>query len=141
MPADNSRRRLQPACFTGSLLPGAKQLLRVLTEQNVLHAIATSRRLQTARPVLEVLGVAPNFARGLVRYTKPHSIFFVAAAERFNVSIQTSVVAGHSVWDLGAAQQARALSAGLLSGGDGREQLEMSRGVPRLSGHAGNAPP
>jgi HAD superfamily hydrolase (TIGR01509 family) len=110
-------------------LPGARELLNVLSEADVPHAIATSGRLETARPALEMLGVGPDFpviTRDLVRYAKPDPDLFLAAAERLRVPIQNSVVVGDSIWDLLAAQRARALSVGLLSGGYGQEELEKA---------------
>ena len=108
-------------------LPGAKDLLKVLAEAGVPHAIATSGRLETARPALDMLGIPDGFpviTRDLVRYAKPDPDLFLAAADRLGVPIESSVVVGDSVWDLLAAQRARALSVGLLSGGYGQEELE-----------------
>jgi HAD superfamily hydrolase (TIGR01509 family) len=110
-------------------LPGAKQLLQALSELGVPHAIATSGRLETARPALDMLGVrseVPVITRDLVRYAKPDPDLFLAAAARLGVPIQGSVVVGDSIWDLLAAQRARALSVGLLSGGYGQEELEKA---------------
>lgn len=110
-------------------LPGARELLTVLAEAGVPHAIATSGRMETARPALEMLGVRtelPVITRDLVRYAKPDPDLFLAAAERLGVPIQNCVVVGDSVWDLLAAQRARALGVGLLSGGYGQEELERS---------------
>jgi HAD superfamily hydrolase (TIGR01509 family) len=110
-------------------LPGARELLRVLAGAGVPHAIATSGRLETARPALEMLGVGPDFpviTRDLVRYAKPDPDLFLAAAERLGAPIDDSVVVGDSIWDLLAAQRARALSIGLLSGGYGQEELEKA---------------
>jgi phosphoglycolate phosphatase-like HAD superfamily hydrolase len=42
------------------------------------------------------------------------------------MAITESVVVGDSVWDLLAAQRARALGVGLLSGGYGQDELERS---------------
>ena len=64
--------------------------------------------------------------RDLVRYAKPDPDLFLAAADRLGVSIHNSVVVGDSVWDLLAAQRARALSVGFLSGGYGQEELEKA---------------
>jgi HAD superfamily hydrolase (TIGR01509 family) len=110
-------------------LPGARELLQALAESGVPHAIATSGRIETARSALEMLGVGPDFpviTRDLVRYAKPDPDLFLAAADRLNVPIQNSVVVGDSIWDLLAAQRARALSVGLLSGGYGQDELEKA---------------
>jgi HAD superfamily hydrolase (TIGR01509 family) len=110
-------------------LPGACELLRALSEEHVPHAIATSGRLETARPALDMLGLRPEIpviTRDLVRYAKPDPDLFLAAAERLQVSMQNSIVVGDSIWDLLAAQRARALSIGFLSGGYGEEELEKA---------------
>jgi HAD superfamily hydrolase (TIGR01509 family) len=108
-------------------LPGARELLAYLTEREVAWAIATSGWLESARPALEMLGVidgaAPIITRDQVRYAKPDPDLFLAAARALGVQITTSVVVGDSVWDLLAAQRARALSVGLLSGGYGEDEL------------------
>lgn len=110
-------------------LPGARELLDYLTRMGVPWAIATSGRMETARPVLDTLGVGPEvtvITRDLVRYAKPDPDLFLAAAERLGVPISASVVVGDSVWDLLAARRARALGVGLLSGGYGQEELERA---------------
>jgi HAD superfamily hydrolase (TIGR01509 family) len=107
-------------------LPGARELLAYLDVRNVPFAIATSGRLQTARPSLDMLGIpagVPIITRDQVRYAKPDPDLFLAAAEQLGVPIESSVVVGDSVWDLLAAQRARALGIGLLSGGYGEDEL------------------
>jgi HAD superfamily hydrolase (TIGR01509 family) len=110
-------------------LPGARELLARLTEAGVPWAIATSGRIESARPTLEALGVpagVPVVTRDQVGHAKPDPDLFLAAAERLGVAIGDSVVVGDSVWDLLAARRARALGVGLLSGGYGREELERA---------------
>jgi HAD superfamily hydrolase (TIGR01509 family) len=110
-------------------LPGAKELLAYLSKAGVPWAIATSGRLETAGPALEILGVGsdvPVVTRDQVSYAKPDPDLFLAAAERLKVNISDSVVIGDSVWDLLAARRARALGIGLLSGGYGQDELERA---------------
>lgn len=110
-------------------LPGAVELLAYLADMNVPFAIATSGMLAGARPSLEMLKVGPNvpvITRDQVRHAKPDPDLFLAAAERLGVSIYHAMVVGDSVWDLLAAQRARALGVGLASGGYGREELERA---------------
>ena len=110
-------------------LPGAIDLLDFLAQARVPHAIATSGRMETASKVLEMLGVRPELpviTRDMVQYAKPNPDLFLAAAERLGVSIHDCVVVGDSVWDLLAAQRARALPVGLLSGGYGQDELERA---------------
>jgi HAD superfamily hydrolase (TIGR01549 family) len=110
-------------------LPGAEQLLAHLTETRVPYAIATSGRPESASLSLKALHVPPGVplvTRDQVRHAKPDPDLFLAAAERLGVSIHDSIVVGDSVWDLLAAQRARALGVGLLSGGYGQEELERA---------------
>jgi phosphoglycolate phosphatase-like HAD superfamily hydrolase len=103
-------------------LPGARELLSFLTERKVPWAIATSGRLESARPVLDKLGLAPDvpiITRDLVPFAKPDP-------DRLGVNIENSVVVGDSVWDLLAARRARALGVGLLSGGYGEDELDRA---------------
>jgi phosphoglycolate phosphatase-like HAD superfamily hydrolase len=75
-----------------------------------------------------MLGVHPKvvITREDVEHAKPDPDLFLAAAERLGVDITQSIVVGDSVWDLLAAQRARALGIGLLSGGYGREELQQA---------------
>jgi HAD superfamily hydrolase (TIGR01509 family) len=110
-------------------LPGAKDLLAYLSRANVPWAIATSGRMDSARPALETLGVAADahlITRDQVQHAKPDPDLFLAAAELLGVGVADSVVVGDSVWDLLAARRARALGVGLLSGGYGQDELEAA---------------
>jgi phosphoglycolate phosphatase-like HAD superfamily hydrolase len=98
-------------------------------ERALPWAIATSGRLESARPTLELLGVsleAPVITRDQVLHAKPDPDLFLAAADRLGVPISACVVVGDSVWDLLAARRARALGVGLLSGGYGQDELERA---------------
>jgi len=111
-------------------LPGAKALLDTLTEAGIPWAIATSGRLESARPVIDLLDVdlsrVPIITRDQVAYAKPEPDLFLAAAEKLGVPIDTSTVVGDSVWDMLASRRARALGIGLLSGGYSTEELERA---------------
>lgn len=111
-------------------LPGARELLAYLTEQGYPWAIATSGRMETAAHNIAALGVDPSkvpvVTRDQVKHAKPDPDLFLAAAERLGVDIQQSLVIGDSIWDMLAAQRARALGVGLLSGGYGEDELERS---------------
>ncbi len=108
-------------------LPGAKTLLRQLSEARFPWAIATSGRMETARATVETLDVDVErcvlITRDMVRHAKPNPDLFLAAAERLGVPIAGSFVVGDSVWDLLAATRAGALGIGLLSGGYGADEL------------------
>ena len=110
-------------------LPGAQALLAYLTETGVPWAIATSGYLESAGPMIEMLGVpsdVPVVTRDQVAHAKPDPDLFLAAADRLGVDTAESVVVGDSVWDLLAARRARALGVGLLSGGYGQDELERA---------------
>jgi HAD superfamily hydrolase (TIGR01549 family) len=110
-------------------LPGACELLAYLRKAGVPWTIATSARLDSARPTLDALGVGPEVpvvTRDQVPRAKPDPDLFLEAARQLGVPINSAFVVGDSVWDLLAAQRARALGIGLLSGGYGREELERA---------------
>ena len=109
-------------------LPGARELLSRLTRQKVPWAIATSGSPTTAGPSIAMLGIDPPvvITREDVAHAKPDPDLFLAAAERLGVDILQSIVVGDSVWDLLAAQRARSLGVGVLSGGYGREELQQA---------------
>ena len=108
-------------------LPGARELLAYLTDAGISWAIATSGRMETARPVLETLGI--DFAttvvitRDMVKHAKPDPDLFLAAAAAVGRPIEHACVVGDSVWDMLAARRAGALGVGLLSGGYGEDEL------------------
>jgi HAD superfamily hydrolase (TIGR01509 family) len=107
-------------------LPGARELLAFLTKSGVPWAIATSSRIESAAPTLTALDIpahVPIVTRDQVEFAKPNPDLFLAAAEKLGVPISDSVVVGDSVWDLLAAQRARAIGVGLMSGGYGEHEL------------------
>ena len=111
-------------------LPGAGEMLAYLTHAKIPWGIATSGRMETARPVLMNLGVdfdrVPIVTRDQVKYAKPDPDLFLAIADRLGIDIETATVVGDSIWDMLAARRARTLGIGLLSGGYGRDKLERS---------------
>jgi phosphoglycolate phosphatase-like HAD superfamily hydrolase len=64
--------------------------------------------------------------RDQVRHAKPDPDLFVTAAERLGTDIRDAMVIGDAIWDMLAAQRARALGIGLLSGGYGENELERA---------------
>src|SRR5438093_9209224 len=71
-------------------LPGARELLAHLTKAGVPWAIATSGRLESARPNIAMLDVPPGvpvITRDQVQHAKPDPDLFLAAAERLGVAI------------------------------------------------------
>jgi len=127
-------RRAHAAAFarqaaTVRPLPGARELLAYLTKARVPWAIATSGWIDSAQPMIELLGVpagVPVITRDQVEHAKPDPDLFLAAAARLGAPIDACIVVGDSVWDLLAARRARALGVGLLSGGYGQDELERA---------------
>jgi HAD superfamily hydrolase (TIGR01509 family) len=111
-------------------LPGARELLAWLSDNEIPWAIATSGRMETAMVNLTALGVDPQrtpvVTRDQVKYAKPDPDLFLAAADRLGAAIETSIVVGDSIWDMLAATRCRALGVGLLSGGYGLDELRYS---------------
>jgi HAD superfamily hydrolase (TIGR01509 family) len=107
-------------------LPGARDLLALLTKQRIPWTIATSSSLERAQHALKLLGVGKNIpvvTRDDVSRGKPDPDLFFKAAKNLHVDIGDCVVVGDSVWDLLAARRAKALGVGLLSGGYGEDEL------------------
>ena len=110
-------------------LPGAPELLAMLTERKIPWAIATSSYHNTAVRALGMLGLpaaTPLVTRDMVAHAKPDPDLFLAAASLLGIEPRHAFVVGDSVWDLLAARRAGALGVGLLSGGYGREELERA---------------
>jgi HAD superfamily hydrolase (TIGR01509 family) len=111
-------------------LPGARELLAYLTDAEILWAVATSGRMETARPALEGLRVnferIPIVTRDQVKYAKPDPDLFLAAAEQLGIEIQKATVVDDSVWDMLAAAAPRLWGSSLLSGGYGGEEVERA---------------
>jgi HAD superfamily hydrolase (TIGR01509 family) len=110
-------------------LPGARRLLQHLTDVGCPCAIATSGRLATAGLAIAMLDVpegTPVVTRDLVPYAKPDPDLFLEAVRQLGVDVIDAVVVGDSVWDMLAAQRARTLGVGLLSGGYGTDELERA---------------
>jgi HAD superfamily hydrolase (TIGR01509 family) len=111
-------------------LPGAREILSALTQQDIPWAIATSGRMETAALHLEALGVDPDqsivVTRDQVKYAKPDPDLFVEAARQLQAPIASAVVIGDSIWDILAARRCQALGVGVLSGGYGTDELERA---------------
>src|SRR5262249_4257671 len=105
------------------------ELLTYLTQAGVPWTIATSARLDSARPTLEALGVGPEVpvgTRDQGAHAKPDPDPFLEAARRVGGPVTSGFGGGGSVWGRRSGQRARALGVGLLSGGYGREELERA---------------
>ena len=107
-------------------LPGAIDLLQMLTREGVAWAIATSSHRETAEPALRALDLPKNtvvITHDEVARAKPNPDLFLAAARALDVALENTFVVGDSLWDVLAARRAGALGIGLLSGGYGLSEL------------------
>lgn len=109
------------------VLPGARELLRYLSQSRIRWAIATTgNRKQTTR-LLRGLKIPPHtvvITGDDVMKAKPSPDVFVLAAKRLDMPIENCIVVGDSPWDMLAAGRRRALGVGLLSGGYSKGELE-----------------
>jgi HAD superfamily hydrolase (TIGR01509 family) len=111
------------------LLPGARELLRYLSQSGVRWAIATTgNRKQTTRLLRDskIPTPAAVITGDDVRKAKPSPDVFVLAAKRLGVPIENCIVVGDSPWDMLAAGRRRALGVGVLAGGYSKGELEES---------------
>ncbi len=80
-----------------------------------------------------MLGVDPKavpiITRNDVKRAKPDPDLFLAAAERLQADVNSSVIIGDSIWDMLAARRARGLGVGVLSGGYGQDELERAGAI------------
>jgi len=106
-------------------LPGARELLQLLTKQSVPWAICTSGTAARAKESVKSLGAANHIliTREDAGHGKPFPDLFLAGAQRLGVDINDCIVVGDSVWDLLASRRAHALGVGLLAGGYGMDEL------------------
>jgi HAD superfamily hydrolase (TIGR01509 family) len=114
-------------------LPGALPLLEYLTRTGIPWAIATSGNMDVATYNLEMLGVDPQavpiITRNDVKRAKPDPDLFLAAADRLQADVGSSVIVGDSIWDMLAARRARGLGVGVPSGGYGQDELERAGAI------------
>jgi HAD superfamily hydrolase (TIGR01549 family) len=110
-------------------LPGAEDLLRLLTRLRVRWAIATTGSGSQTTRLLQALRIPSHttiVTGDDVAKAKPSPEIFATAAERLKVPIENCVVVGDSIWDMLAAGRRRALGVGILSGGYSQTELEQS---------------
>jgi len=107
-------------------LPGAKELLAMLTRLSVPWAIATSGGTENASKAVKMLDASSTLqliTRNDVAHGKPFPDLFLTAAQRLGVDNHDCIVVGDSVWDLLASRRAQALGVGILAGGYGFDEL------------------
>ena len=110
-------------------LPGARELLRRLSDINLPWTIATSGERDQMDQLVKGLGLPkslPIVTADDVKNAKPAPDIFLAAAQSLNVSIGDCIIVGDSPWDLLAGRRMKALGVGLLCGGYAKEELERA---------------
>jgi len=110
------------------LLPGAKELLRVLEERGIAVALASSSIPKHAQHAFELLD-ADDLADTAttaedVEESKPDPELVEEALSR--LGSDHACVIGDSVYDVEAAQRTGVPAYGLLTGGYGRAELEQA---------------
>jgi HAD superfamily hydrolase (TIGR01549 family) len=111
------------------ILPGARELLKRLSQLGVPWIIATSGGKDEVAPLLKLLSLpsdAPVVTGDDVKKAKPEPDVFLAAAQRLGVAVTDCIIVGDSVWDLLAARRAKGLGVDLLCGGYGRAELDRA---------------
>jgi len=107
-------------------LPGAAELLRLLRDAGVPHAIATGSQRPEINPSLEVLGVGSEtlVLEGKEGFRgKPEPDLFLACQQRLGLPVEACCVVGDGVHDLLAARRAGIQGIGLLTGGQREDEL------------------
>ncbi len=108
------------------LLPGSRELLSLLAQNSVSHAVATSSSLERAGSSLKMLGIGPEvpvITIEQVSFGKPNPDLFLAAMKRLKAAPDHCIIIGDSTWDILAARRAGALGVGVLTGGYPKEEL------------------
>jgi len=100
-------------------LPGARDLLRRLTETGTTWAIATSSRREQVAASIAVLGLTdePRIVDGShVEHAKPAPDLLLLAARELGVAPERCWYVGDSTWDMRAAVAAGMPAIGVLAG-------------------------
>ncbi len=120
-------------------LPGARELLKHLSEVGVRWAIATTGERKQAKRLVNILGLTqavPLVTGDDVAEAKPSPDVFMLAAERLGTSVSESVIVGDSPWDLLAAARKNGLGVGLLCGGYSADELWTAGAIRVYEGPA-----
>jgi HAD superfamily hydrolase (TIGR01509 family) len=108
------------------VLPGAGEILSLLSKSSIRYAIVTSSSMERASGSLKLLGVGEDISVITIErasFGKPDPDLFLVAMEALQVASRECIIIGDSVWDILAARRAGALGVGLLTGGYGKEAL------------------
>jgi HAD superfamily hydrolase (TIGR01509 family) len=107
-------------------LEGAVSLLQKLRESRVAHGIATSGKRDGIQPAINALGLPHGTIivdGSSAQQAKPEPDLFIQCQERLGAAETDCFVVGDATWDVLAARRAGMLAVGLLTGGDGEDEL------------------
>jgi len=107
-------------------LPGVPELLRHLRKNKIPYGIATSGKQADIKNSLKLLALKSDTVvinGDMVREVKPEPDLFLLCQQTLNVKPADCLVVGDAVWDIHAARRSGIMSAGLLSGGFGEQEL------------------
>lgn len=114
-------------------LPGAADLLRAVAGRGVAVMLATSSEPEDVEALREAIdaddAITGVTSAGDVDEAKPSPAVFEAALEQAGVGPDRAIVVGDSAWDIKAARRAGMDCVMLLSGGNGRCELEEAGGL------------
>lgn len=107
-------------------LPGAVDLLKFLSKNNISHGLATTGKRLAIQVALDALEIGEDTVvvdGSSTSHAKPEPDLFVTCQERLDVEKSDCLVVGDAIWDIHAARRAGILSVGLLTGGFGEQEL------------------
>ena len=107
-------------------LPGVPELLRHLRKAKIPYGIATSGKRADIKNSLKALALKSDVVvidGDMVREVKPEPDLFLLCQQTLKVEPADCLIVGDAVWDIYAARRSGIMSAGLLSGGFGEQEL------------------
>jgi HAD superfamily hydrolase (TIGR01549 family) len=122
------QRMMQQWANPPIVLPGARELLRFLSEQGVPWGIATSGRRPAVDHAIEALGVVgcPLVTFHDVSRNKPDPQALLLCANRIGLPPPDCVMVGDAVWDILAALNAKMLPVAVKTGGASERRLKRA---------------
>jgi len=109
------------------LFDGVRDMLRQLSEEGYLLAVATGKGRRGLDYALEQTGLQEIFHATRTAdetFSKPHPQMLLDILDQLGVTAGEAVMVGDTTYDLEMARSARMDSVGVCSGGHGREELE-----------------
>jgi phosphoglycolate phosphatase len=113
----------------GGMLPGAMEVLQVLRQQGFKLGVVTRNSASAVRTICATIdSVCDVFLpREGVRFVKPHPEHLQRALDRLDIPAQQAVMVGDGPIDISAGKALGLRTIAVLTGGDRRESLLVSR--------------